>query len=103
MNIENFIGVGKEHAVTRPELCARLNLPDRQVRRLIAEARNRGVPIINDSDGAGSYMTDDVRELRRQYATNHSRARRILRQQKYIRRSIAKAENKGQQSLFRGE
>lgn len=87
--IEDYIGHGKDQAVTREWLRAALNLPDRAVRKLIADARDRGVPIINDQDGVGYYITDDVSQLRRQYYTNRRRAMSILRQQKYLRRRIS--------------
>ena len=93
MNICDFIGTGKENAVTRGELVAILNLPDRAVRRLIQEARDRGEIIINDQSGAGYYMTDDVGELKRQFATNKSRAMSILRQQVHIARKIVQLED----------
>ena len=67
MNICDFIGTGKENAITRGELVAILNLPDR--------------------------MTDDVGELKRQFATNKSRAMSILRQQVHIARKIVQLED----------
>ena len=99
MNITDFIGTGKENAVTRGELVAILNLPDRAVRRLIQEARERGEIIINAQDGTGYYRSDDVGELKRQYATNHNRAMSVLRQQTYLRRKIIEAEQKDQMTL----
>lgn len=95
-DITIFIGVGRENAVTRGELMALLNLPDRTIRRLIQEARDRGEIIINAQDGAGYYMSDDVGEMKRQLALNKSRALSVLRQQKYLLRKIAEAENKEQ-------
>ena len=96
MNICDFIGTGKENAVTRGELVAILNLPDRQVRKLIQEARTRGEIIINDQDGAGYYLSDDLGEMKRQLALNQSRAVSVLRQQKYLRQKIREAEQKDQ-------
>lgn len=51
MNIERFIPEGKENAVSREVLATRLGLPDRTVRKLIEEARDRGELICNDGDG----------------------------------------------------
>ena len=99
MNICDFIGTGRENAVTRSELVALLNLPDRTIRRMIQEARDRGEIIINAQDGAGYYMSDDVGEMKRQLALNNSRAMSVLRQQRYLRRKIAEAENKEQMTL----
>lgn len=43
MNILEFIGVGKQNAVTRSELVNRTGLCDREVRFLIAAARGRNL------------------------------------------------------------
>lgn len=94
MNICDFLRTGKENAITRNELVTLLGLPDRTVRKLIQEARDRGEVILNAQDGAGYYMSNDVGELERQYRTNRNRALSILRQQKHIRRALA--ENCGQ-------
>lgn len=98
-DITNFIGTGRENAVKRGELVAILNLPDRTVRKLIQEARDRGEIIINDQSGAGYYKSNDLGEMKRQMALNKSRALSVLRQQKYLRRKIREAENKEQMTL----
>lgn len=87
-NIMDYIGVGKDNAVTRNELCALMNLPDRAIRRLIEEERNRGEIIINEQDGRGYYQSNRVDDMIAQYRANQSRAKSILRQQKYLRRKI---------------
>ena len=89
MDIVGYIGIGKDNAVTREQLCTMTGLPDRSVRRLIADARDNGVVILNAQDGAGYYISDDPKELQRQYNTNRRRAMSILRQQKYIRRKLS--------------
>lgn len=94
MNIINYIGVGRENAVTRESLCRTLMLPDRTIRRLIEEARREGALIVNDSTGAGYYITDDLGELKRQMRSNHNRAMSILVQQKHLRRKIKELEAK---------
>lgn len=99
MNIADFIGKGRENAVTRSELVTILNLPDRTIRRLIQEARDRGEIIINAQDGAGYYISDDIGEMKRQLAANKSRALSVLRQQKHLRRNIREAEQKDQMTL----
>ena len=103
MKITDYIPVGKANAVTRAELVALTGISDRRVRRLIAEARVRGVPIINNQDGRGYYISEDLQELRRQYGVNRRRALSILRQQRYIRRKIEEVELRGQPSLFERE
>lgn len=98
-DIINFIGVGRENAVTRGELVAQLNLPDRTIRRLIQEARDRGEVIINAQDGTGYYKSDDIGELKRQYKTNRNRALSILRQQIYIEKRVLEIESREQIKL----
>ena len=99
MNITDFIGIGRENAVTRGELMALLNLPDRTIRRLIQEARDRGEIIINAQDGAGYYMTNELGEMKRQLNLNYSRALSVLRQQKHLMRKIREAESKDQVTI----
>lgn len=96
MNIVDLIPTGKANAVTRAQLCALTGLSDRNVRRLIEIARIEGEIIINAQDGAGYYVSDNPEDIRRQMATNRSRAMSILRQQKYLRRRLAEIENAGQ-------
>ena len=96
MKITDFIGIGRENAVDRFQLMERTGLPDRRVRKLIQEARERGEIIINAQDGRGYYISDDVGEMKRQLASNRSRAMSVLRQLKYLRRKIREAENKDQ-------
>lgn len=99
MNITDYIPAGKENAVRRADLVRRLNLPDRTVRRMIQDARDRGEVILNDQSGAGYYISDDVGELKRQYRTNRNRALSILRQQKYLSRRIEEAERTDQLTI----
>lgn len=92
MNICDFIPKGKANAVTREQLRHRLNLPDRTIRNMIEKARREGALIVNQSDGAGYYISDDLCDLKRQFRTNRSRAMSILVQQKHLRRKIKEME-----------
>ena len=94
MRVTDYIGVGRQNAVTRAQLVERMRMPDRKVRNLIEEARREGALIVNAQDGAGYYISEDLAELNRQYHTNHSRAMSILVQQKYLRRKIKELESK---------
>ena len=96
MNIVDLIPTGKANAVTREQLCSLTGLSDRTVRKLIEIARIEGAIILNAQDGAGYYVSDHPADIRRQMATNRSRAMSILRQQKYLRRRLAEIENAGQ-------
>lgn len=99
MDIMTYIPKGKENAISRNDLVYLLNLPDRRVRRLIQDARDRGELILNAQDGKGYYTSDDEGELKRQYRTNNNRARAILRQQKYIRKRLREIEQRDQVTM----
>ena len=99
MNIMTFIPYGRENAIPRQTLVFLLGLPDRRVRQLIQEARDRGELILNAQDGRGYYTSDDISELDRQYRSNYNRARAILRQQKYIRRRLQELRQRDQVTL----
>lgn len=99
MNIMDYIPVGKENAVGRETLRVRLNLPDRAVRRLIQEARDRGEVILNDQDGLGYYTSRDLGQLERQYNTNRKRALSILRQQRGLRLRIREEQSRDQMKM----
>jgi len=86
--ILDHIGYGKAQAVTRRELCSRLSLPDRTIRKLIEIERNKGAIIINDGDGDGYYQSDKLEDMLAQHRTNKNRAMSILRQQKHLSRRI---------------
>lgn len=92
MNITDFIGRGRENATSREELCRRVNLSDRKVRKLIEQARKRGEIIINDGTGVGYYISEELADLTAQYRMNQHRAMSILVQQKYLRKKIREAE-----------
>ena len=93
MSILDHIGFGKANAVTREELCAKMGMSDRTIRKLIEIERNQGAIIINDQDGLGYYQSDKLEDLLLQYRANNSRAMSILKQQKYLRRKIFELHN----------
>ena len=99
MDIMTYIANGKENAISRQKLAFLLNLPDRAVRKLLQDARDRGEVILNAQDGRGYYTSDDAGELQRQYNTNRNRALSILRQQKHIRRRLRELEQSGQVTI----
>lgn len=92
MNICDFIPRGRENAIRRADLVARLNLPDRKVREMIETARKDGALILNDQTGAGYYISEDIGELKRQLRSNHNRAMSVLRQNTHLRRKIKELE-----------
>ena len=60
--IENYIPQGRENKISRKSLVICTGLPDRSVRRLISEARMRGVPIVGDPAG-GYYMAETEEDV----------------------------------------
>ena len=89
MKIENFIPDGKENAVSREVLATRLGLPDRTVRKLIEEARDRGELICNDGDGEGYYRSYDIGQIERQYRVDRARSMAVLKRLKTMRRMLS--------------
>ena len=75
--------------ITRSGLCAVTGLLDRQVRRLIHDARMEGHPIINLQDGGGYYLATDAPTIRQQIALNTSRIAALValnvKLQKHVR------------------
>lgn len=92
MSIANILGHGKDKALTRAQLVAMTGQSDRKVRKEIEEARDQGVLIICDQDGAGYYISEDPKDLRRQLMTNQARATSIMKKQKFLRRKLAEVE-----------
>ena len=91
MNIERFIPEGKENAISREVLARRLGLTDRQTRKLIEEARDRGVLICNDGDGAGYFLACDLGQIERQYRKDRARALSVLKRLKTMRTMLRDA------------
>lgn len=99
ITITDYIGIGKEKAVTRTELCSQLGMTDRTVRKMIELARAEGALIINAQDGRGYYISEDEADIRRQLNINHSRAMSILRQQKKLRQKLREIGCAGQLTI----
>ena len=91
MNIERFIPEGKENAIPRSVLAVRLGLTDRQTRKLIEEARDRGELICNDGDGEGYYLASDLGQVERQYRKDRARALSVLKRLKTMRTMLRDA------------
>lgn len=89
--VVGLIPKGKENAIPRAYLAARAGMTDRHVRKHIAEAIEAGEPIMNDQDGAGYYIADDLDEIERRYRQERSRALAILKKLKAMRRTLKEA------------
>lgn len=86
-----LIPVGKENAIPRSYLVARSGMVDRHVRRHIAKAIEAGEPIMNDQDGTGYYIADDMDDIERRYRQERSRALAILKKVSAMRRRLKEA------------
>lgn len=64
MKITDYIGHGRENAVTRSRLAEITGLGDRTIRELISQAR-RDTVIINLQNGKGYYLATDTEEINR--------------------------------------
>lgn len=76
---------GHENAVKRHVLAHRLGVTDRKMRKQIEAARQDGWQILNDGDGAGYYLADNLDALERHYRVEHARAIKTLYTLKPIR------------------
>ena len=74
--IENYIPVGRENKISRESLRACTGLPDRSVRRLISDARMRGVAIVGDPTG-GYYMAETEADIRLLLSELYSRIEKL--------------------------
>ena len=99
MDIISAIGVGRENAVTRQQLCEKLGKGDRTVRQMIEEARNNGFLICNAQDGNGYYMAANSADVLSQINRNENRAKSVLAQQKHLRAAYRRMEGKDQTLL----
>lgn len=86
-----LIPTGKENAIPRSYLVARSGLADRHVRWHIAKAIELGEPIMNDQDGAGYYIADDMDDIERRYRAERARALAILKKLSAMRRVLKEA------------
>lgn len=75
MSIVNYIPKGKENAVSKYTLSATLGISEREVRRQVEEARNKGLSIISSSRGKGYYMASDRHDV--EILTRELRSRAI--------------------------
>lgn len=82
---------GKDGARTRKTLCNVFQMNDRQVRRMIGRLKDDGLVIVNDRDGEGYYVTDDLDEIQREYRAVTSMAMALLKRRTNIRNILIEA------------
>lgn len=86
-----LVATGKENAKSRVWLGNVLGMTDRQVRRMIGRLKDDGLVIVNDRDGEGYYVTDDLDEIQREYRAVTSMAMALLKRRTNIRNILIEA------------
>lgn len=69
---------GKDHAITRRQLADLLNVDDRTARDMVNRARLDRLPVLNDQDGKGYYLSYDEADIYRWAKQEQARADNIL-------------------------
>lgn len=78
-SIYDLLPVGAEYAISRRQLSTITGLPDRQLRRRIAQERRAGVLILSSTESNGGYYRAASREeLQRYVRSMQSRSKEIL-------------------------
>ena len=90
----NAIPEGKENAISRAQLAATVEMPDRSVRRCIEQARRNGEFILSDPERGGYYRSDDIGEIEQQYRIDKARALSVLARLKHMKRALKEAGRK---------
>lgn len=88
MSIVDYIPFGEENAVKRFELIDKIMKPDREIRRMIEDARRSGVIILNLSNGNGYFRPDKKEEILRYIRQEEARARSIHRNLKAAKKAL---------------
>lgn len=93
-SIYDLLPVGAENAVSRRQLSAITGIPDRQLRRRIAEERRAGLLILSSTAevGGGYFRAADVQELRRWVAMMTAHTNATLAVIRAAQEAIAAAE-----------
>ena len=74
--IEDYIPVGRDNKISRKSLVLCTGLPYRTVRRLISEARMRGLAIVGDPTG-GYYLAENEGDVRLLLSELNSRIKKL--------------------------
>lgn len=90
--LERLIPYGHENAISRRTLALALGMSDRMTRKALQAAREDGLPVLNEQDGAGYFLADDAPSIRRQIAANMARIASISRQTKHLRQRLRDME-----------
>ena len=96
-SIYDLLPVGAENAVSRRQLSAITGIPDRQLRRRIAEDRKAGLLILSSTAevGGGYFRPADTQELRRWVAMMTAHTNATLAVIRAAQEALAAAEGGG--------
>ena len=83
--VASLLDYGKENAISRKDLAHIIGVSDRQMRKMVEEARRDGLVVCCDQDSKGYYLADTPEEYRRQYWQTYNRAMSLLVQLKGMR------------------
>ena len=83
--LASVLKYGHKNAIKREELCEKLGVSDRKMRKMVERARRDGLAICNDQDDDGYYIADDPSEYDRQYRRIYDRAMSMMVQLKHFR------------------
>lgn len=92
------IPIGKNNAITYPELCKKWGTGERMVRKILHDLSyydngDRYI-LIRSSHGKGFYKTDDVQEINRYRVECTNRAKRTFAPLRKIRRVLSEQKER---------
>lgn len=98
MRVFDLLPIGVAHAISRRQLIQITGLPDRRLRRQIAEERRAGLLILSSTAevGGGYFRAADVQELRRWVAMMTAHTNATLAVIRAAQEALAAAEGGGQ-------
>ena len=83
--IENYIPQGRENKISRKSLVMCTGLPDRSVRRMISDARMRGIAIVGDPAG-GYYIAETEADINLLLGELYSRIGKLAKSYREVKK-----------------
>lgn len=83
--VAGVLKYGKKNAIKREELCEKLGVSDRKMRKMLERAKRDGLAVCNDQDNDGYYIADTPEEYDREYQRIYSRAMCMMVELKHYR------------------
>ena len=97
MEVLKYIPEGQENAISREMLSKVTGMPDRAVRREIRRLRDKGEPILTDTEKGGYWLAgaEDYSEMLRYYRTLTAYIRSLHQLARKYRQWLREHEEKG--------